>query len=288
MAPTKARKTKTSRTGESRKPRLPKDVAAAVTAVCDKKAEDVVVLDLRKTGGFTDYFVICTGANARQMTAIADSVLDTLRQSLDERPALAEGVDKSEWILLDYFNFVVHIFSRECRAFYGLERLWGNAERHEITTRSADVRRRCAHGGGSRAAMRGVRHTPSNSRHAAPSATSCWTGVDLMRPPLARLVDDSVIDVSRSAGLYEGALRDIIHAFKYRWAANARGQVGRQDARGWQRSARRMPTALCPSRSIRGEDLREDSISQRIWLLISICPSSTHSGEREPRRRKRA
>ena len=133
MATTKARKTKTSRTGESRKPRLPKDVATAVTAVCDKKAEDVVVLDLRKTGGFTDYFVICTGANARQMTAIADSVLDTLRQSLDERPALAEGIDKSEWILLDYFNFVVHIFSRECRAFYGLERLWGNAERHDIS-----------------------------------------------------------------------------------------------------------------------------------------------------------
>jgi ribosome-associated protein len=133
MATTKARKTRTSRAGEVRKPRLPRDVAAAVTAVCDKKAEDVVVLDLRKTGGFTDYFVICTGANARQMTAIADSVQDTLRESLDERPALAEGVDKSEWILLDYFNFVVHIFSRECRAFYGLERLWGNAERHEFT-----------------------------------------------------------------------------------------------------------------------------------------------------------
>ena len=137
MATTKGRerprKTKTSRAGDTRKPRLPRDVAAAVTAVCDKKAEDVVVLDLRKTGGFTDYFVICTGGNARQMTAIADSVLDTLKQSLQERPALAEGVNKSEWILLDYFNFVVHIFSRECRAFYGLERLWGNAERHEIT-----------------------------------------------------------------------------------------------------------------------------------------------------------
>ena len=130
---TKARKTKTSRAGDSKKPRLPKDVAAAVIAVSDKKAEDVVVLDLRKTGGFTDYFVICTGANSRQMTAIADSVQDTLRQSLDQRPALAEGVDKSEWILLDYFNFVVHIFSRECRAFYGLERLWGNAERHDIS-----------------------------------------------------------------------------------------------------------------------------------------------------------
>src|SRR4029450_9591889 len=123
------RTTKTSRAGETKKPRLPKDVAAAVAAVSDKKAEDVVVLDLRKTGGFTDYFIICTGANARQMIAISDSVQDTLRQSLGERPALAEGVDKSEWILLDYFNFVVHVFSRECRAFYGLEPLGGNGER---------------------------------------------------------------------------------------------------------------------------------------------------------------
>src|SRR5499426_3480354 len=131
------RKTKTSRASDTRKPRLPKDVAAAVTAVCDKKAEDVVVLDLRKTGGFTDYFVICTGGNARQMTAIADSVLDSLKQSLYERPALAEGVDKSEWILLDYFNFVVHIFSRECRAFYALERLWGAAQRHQFDSAPA-------------------------------------------------------------------------------------------------------------------------------------------------------
>jgi ribosome-associated protein len=132
MATTRPRKTRTSHAGETRKPRLPKDVAAAVSAVCDKKAEEVVVLDLRKTSGFTDYFVICTGANARQVGAIADSVQDTLREALGEKPALAEGVDKSEWILLDYFNFVVHIFSRECRAFYGLERLWGNAERHDI------------------------------------------------------------------------------------------------------------------------------------------------------------
>src|SRR5678815_408334 len=101
MATTRPRKTRTTRTGEAKKPRLPKDVAAAVAAVRDKKAEDVVVLDLRKTGGFTDYFVICTGGNARQMTAIADSVQDSLRQSLDERPALAEGIDRSEWILLD-------------------------------------------------------------------------------------------------------------------------------------------------------------------------------------------
>ena len=113
-------------------PKLPKVVAGAVDAATDKKAEDIVVLDLRKAGGFTDYFVICTAANTRQITAIADAVRETLKQEYDERPALAEGADKSEWVLLDYFNFVVHIFSRECRSFYGLERLWGNAERHEF------------------------------------------------------------------------------------------------------------------------------------------------------------
>ena len=113
-------------------PKLPKAVAGAVEAARDKKAEDIVVLDLQKAGGFTDYFVICTGANTRQITAIADAVRETLKQEFDERPALAEGANKSEWVLLDYFNFVVHIFSRECRTFYSLERLWGNAERHEF------------------------------------------------------------------------------------------------------------------------------------------------------------
>jgi len=112
--------------------KLPKAVACAVRAARDKKAQDVIVLDLKNAGGFTDYFVICTGNNARQVTAIADSVRETLKNELAERPALTEGVDRSEWILLDYFNFVVHVFSRECRAFYGLERLWGNAERHEF------------------------------------------------------------------------------------------------------------------------------------------------------------
>ena len=96
----------------------------------DKKALDVVVLDLRKAGGFTDFFLIGTGTNPRQIAAIADGVQDTLKKDFEERPALVEGVHRSEWILLDYFNFVVHVFSRDCRAFYGLERLWGNAERH--------------------------------------------------------------------------------------------------------------------------------------------------------------
>ena len=113
--------------------RLPKGVSAAVRSALDKKAIDVVVLDLRKTGGFTDYFVICTGANPRQIQAIADAVSTTLKTEFGERPSLAEGIEKSQWILLDYFDFVVHIFSRECRSFYALERLWGNAERHEFS-----------------------------------------------------------------------------------------------------------------------------------------------------------
>ena len=113
-------------------PKLPKAVTTAIQAARDKKALDVVVLDLGKTGGFTDFFIICTANNPRQIAAIADGVRETLKKELGERPALAEGVDRSEWVLLDYFNFVVHIFSRDCRSFYALERLWGNAERIEF------------------------------------------------------------------------------------------------------------------------------------------------------------
>jgi len=130
---TRTRKAVPARTAAApKRPRLPKALTGAVEAARDKKATDVVVLDLRKAGGFTDYFLICTGNNPRQIQAIAESISGTLRKEFGERPALAEGVEKSEWILLDYFNFVVHVFSRECRTFYGLERLWGNAERHEF------------------------------------------------------------------------------------------------------------------------------------------------------------
>ena len=107
--------------------RLPKQVKLALTAAEDKKAEQVVVLDLRKAGGFTDFFVICSGTNPRQIRAIADNVMDALRLE-GARPSHIEGYDRSEWILLDYFDFVVHVFAPETRLFYALERLWGNAE----------------------------------------------------------------------------------------------------------------------------------------------------------------
>jgi ribosome-associated protein len=107
--------------------RLPRQIAAAVKAAEDKKASELVVLDLRKAAGFTDYFVICSGTNPRQIRAIADGVMEALAAD-GEKPAHIEGYDRSEWILLDYFDFIVHVFAPETRMFYGLERLWGNAE----------------------------------------------------------------------------------------------------------------------------------------------------------------
>ncbi len=107
--------------------RLPKQIEIAVQAAEDQKAVDLVVLDLRKAAGFTDYFVICSGTNARQIRAIADGVMEALAAA-GEKPAHTEGYDRSEWILLDYFDFIVHVFAPDTRAFYGLERLWGNAE----------------------------------------------------------------------------------------------------------------------------------------------------------------
>jgi len=110
---------------------LPAQVERAIAAAEDKKATDLVVLDLRKAAGFTDFFLICTGGNARQIRAIADSIVDALAAD-GARPAHVEGYDRSEWILLDYFDFIVHIFATETRLFYGLERLWGNADQVEI------------------------------------------------------------------------------------------------------------------------------------------------------------
>ena len=108
--------------------KLPAQVEDAVRAAEDKKAVDLVVFDLRKAAGFTDYFVICSGTNPRQIRAIADAVIDSLAAE-GVKPAHVEGYDRSEWILLDYFDFIVHVFSPETRLFYALERLWGNAER---------------------------------------------------------------------------------------------------------------------------------------------------------------
>ena len=113
--------------------RLPEQVVQAVHAAEDRKATDLVVLDLRKAAGFTDFFILCSGTNSRQIRAIADSVMTALADK-GVKPSHVEGYDRSEWVLLDYFDFIVHVFQPETRLFYGLERLWGSAERIEVPT----------------------------------------------------------------------------------------------------------------------------------------------------------
>jgi ribosome-associated protein len=112
-------------------PKLPSQIDHAIAAAEDKKAVELVVLDLRKAAGFTDFFVIASGTNTRQVRAIADGVMEKLAGE-GVKPAHVEGYDHSEWILLDYFDFIVHVFAPETRVFYSLERLWGNAERIEV------------------------------------------------------------------------------------------------------------------------------------------------------------
>ena len=105
-------------------------------AALDKKALDVVVLDLRNTPAFTDFFVLCSGQNQRQVKAIADAVEEALRAT-KVRPAHIEGYERADWVLMDFFTFIVHVFTPQTRAFYSLERLWGDAERIEVSDEPA-------------------------------------------------------------------------------------------------------------------------------------------------------
>jgi ribosome-associated protein len=125
-------KTEKRRSTSTGKRRLTGDVAKVVGAALDKKAGDVVVLDLRNTPAFTDFFILCSGQTQRQVRAIADAVEETLRAAR-VKPAHVEGYDRAEWILMDFFTFIVHVFTPQTRAFYSLERLWGDAERIEVT-----------------------------------------------------------------------------------------------------------------------------------------------------------
>ncbi|HTG13926.1 MAG TPA: ribosome silencing factor [Blastocatellia bacterium] len=109
----------------------PENVMIAARAAAEKKATDEVVLDLREVASFTEYFLICTGASTRQVQAISNSVEDELRKA-GRRPSHIEGYSSAEWILLDYGDFIVHVFSAASRRFYDLERLWRDAKRVEL------------------------------------------------------------------------------------------------------------------------------------------------------------
>jgi ribosome-associated protein len=113
-------------------PELPSSrLAGTVQAALDKKAAAVVVLDLRDMGAFTDFFVICTGWSTPQIQAIAEETEKRMGEQGLRRPH-REGYDAAEWVLLDYGEFVVHIFSEKARLYYDLERLWRSARRIEI------------------------------------------------------------------------------------------------------------------------------------------------------------
>src|ERR1700736_1860583 len=110
---------------------LKKQVAAAINACLDKKAEELIILEMEKgSGAFTDYFVLCSGTNPRQVQAIADEVELRLKKA-GLYPAHVEGYKQAEWVLVDYVDFVVHVFSDKARKYYDLERLWKTAKRLE-------------------------------------------------------------------------------------------------------------------------------------------------------------
>ena len=111
---------------------LDAEVKLAIECSLDKKAEDLRVLDLRAVASFTDLFVIASGNNQRQVQAIADDIEERLKKELSTRPVRIEGYRTAEWVLLDYGDFVFHIFNKESREFYDLERLWRDSSRIEI------------------------------------------------------------------------------------------------------------------------------------------------------------
>ena len=100
---------------------------AVVTAAADKKAENVLLLDLRTLSSVADYFVVCSGASERQLRAIADNVGEEVHQHLHERPHHVEGLTAGGWVLMDYGDVIVHVFSPTTRAYYNLEGLWAKA-----------------------------------------------------------------------------------------------------------------------------------------------------------------
>ena len=113
-------------------------IRRTINAAWEKKALEMTVLDLREIASFTDYFVIATGTNRRQVQAISDEVVDQLKHS-GTRAARVEGYQTAEWILVDYGDFVVHVFDEKARRFYDLERLWREASRVDVVPPGSEL-----------------------------------------------------------------------------------------------------------------------------------------------------
>jgi len=110
---------------------LDERMLTALRSAGEKKAINTVVLDLREIASFTDYFVITSGSNERQVQAISDEIVETLKKA-GSPAARVEGYKTAEWILLDFGDFVVHVFDEKSRTFYDLERLWRESRRVDL------------------------------------------------------------------------------------------------------------------------------------------------------------
>jgi ribosome-associated protein len=111
---------------------LDPELQLAIRCADDKKAVNMIALDLREIASFTEHFLIASGTNQRQVQAIADEINEQLKKKLSRRPVRIEGYNSAEWILLDYGDFIIHLFNEEAREFYDLERLWRDARRVEM------------------------------------------------------------------------------------------------------------------------------------------------------------
>ncbi|MBA3631312.1 MAG: ribosome silencing factor [Acidobacteria bacterium] len=111
---------------------LDETVKLALTCASEKKAFDIVALDLREIASFTEFFIIVSGANQRQVQAISDEINEQLKKQLKSKAIRIEGYSSAEWILLDYGDFIVHIFEKEARDFYDLQRLWRDAKKVKL------------------------------------------------------------------------------------------------------------------------------------------------------------
>lgn len=111
---------------------LDSEVQLTVRCADDKKASRITILDLRQIASFTEFFVIADGANQRQVQAIADEINEQLKKQAGRRPVRIEGYKSAEWVLLDYGDFIVHLFNTEARDFYDLERLWRDAGKVDL------------------------------------------------------------------------------------------------------------------------------------------------------------
>jgi len=111
---------------------LDEEVKLALACASEKKAVGLLALDLREIASFTEFFIIASGANQRQVQAVSDEISEQLKKQLKSRAVRIEGYRSAEWILLDYGDFIVHIFEKEARDFYDLERLWRDARKVEL------------------------------------------------------------------------------------------------------------------------------------------------------------